>query len=278
MKERKIKECMFCSNTAFRDVFKYTSPPIGETGFTFFEPGKYKRKIIACGMCGHYYSTYQMDLSVLYSGDYVSSTYHDADGMKKSFDRIISLDHSKSDNHSRCNRIESFLQSHYPDRKPASFKVLDVGSGLGVFPYEMAKRGYSVTALDPDPLAAEHICTHVKVPVLCKDFFDVDFHGTYDLITFNKVLEHVESPDAMLQHSRSFLKKNGIVYVELPDGEIAENEGSGREEFFIEHLHVFSFISVVMLANQSGFTPLIVERLREPSSKFTIRLMAQYSS
>jgi hypothetical protein len=61
------------------------------------------------------------------------------------------------------------------------------------------------------------------------------------------------------------------VYVELPDGEAAALAGAGREEFFVEHLHVFSFASIVMLANRAGFDPICIERLREPSTKFTLR-------
>ena len=43
------------------------------------------------------------------------------------------------------------------------------------------------------------------------------------------------------------------------------------EEFFVEHLHVFSFVSIAMLADRVGFQPIKVERLQEPSTKFTLR-------
>ena len=266
-----ITHCMFCGHIAFREVFNYTAPPAGETGFAFFEPGKYHRRIIACKMCGHFYSTHQMDLNNLYSGDYNSSTYVDDKGMRRTFDRIIQLAPSKSDNIARCGRIGAFLHKHHPDRQPASFTLLDVGSGLGVFPYVMAKRGYVVTALDPDPRAVEHIRTQVNVPSLCGNFFKVTPPECYDLITFNKVLEHVEYPVEMLRRSADFLKEGGVAYVELPDGEMAQYEGADREEFFIDHLHVFSFASIALLALRAGFAPIEVERLREPSTKFTLR-------
>jgi hypothetical protein len=95
--------------------------------------------------------------------------------------------------------------------------------------------------------------------------------GRYHLVTFNKVLEHVEDPIAMLGKSRANLLRGGFVYVEVPDGEMAEKGGKQREEFFIDHLHVFSFASTVCLSKRAGFAPVIVERLQEPSSKYTIR-------
>ena len=39
-----------------------------------------------------------------------------------------------------------------------------------------------------------------------------------------------------------------------------------REEFFVEHHHVFSFASIAILANRAGFAPICVERVREPST------------
>lgn len=52
---------------------------------------------------------------------------------------------------------------------------------------------------------------------------------------------------------------------------MAKNEGSEREEFFVDHLHVFSFNSISLLASRTNLKTLLVDRLREPSSKFTLR-------
>ena len=75
----------------------------------------------------------------------------------------------------------------------------------------------------------------------------------------------------MLARAREILEPGGFVYVELPDGEGAAREGYHREEFFIEHFHVFSFASFSLLATAAGFTLMSLERIREPSSKYTLR-------
>jgi hypothetical protein len=61
------------------------------------------------------------------------------------------------------------------------------------------------------------------------------------------------------------------VYVELPDGEAAAADGAEREEFFIEHSHVFSMSSLCLLARQAGFSADCIERVHEPSTKYTLR-------
>jgi SAM-dependent methyltransferase len=137
----------------------------------------------------------------------------------------------------------------------------------------MKEEGWECTALDPDPRAVEHAQLHVGVKAICGDFMTVWDLGLYDLITFNKVLEHVPDPVGMLSKSREHLREGGLVYVEVPDGELAMVEGPEREEFFIEHRCAFSMTSLSLLARQAGFATQLIERVREPSSKYTLYVL-----
>ncbi|MFH1537399.1 MAG: class I SAM-dependent methyltransferase [bacterium] len=204
----------------------------------------------------------------------MSSKYRDEEGIRAAFERIISLPPEKSDNTGRVNRILRFADSHFPAKggpdTPRS--ILDVGSGLCVFLYLMKKAGWDGTALDPDPRSVSHAREAVGVKAICGDFPRLeDDIGGFDVITFNKVLEHVEDPVSMLAASGNYLNKGGVVYVEVPDGECAISDGPGRQEFFIDHFHVFSMASLAFLAGKAGFTVVEMERLREPSAKFTLR-------
>ena len=214
-----------------------------------------------------------MDEAALYSGEYVNSAYGDKQGILQAFTKINALDDSRSDNAGRVRRIcefagRFFSAERFKDRKPS---ILDVGSGLCVFLYRMKSAGWEGAALDPDPRAIEHAQKNVGVTGICADFTTAKNLGSYDVIAFNKVLEHIKDPVSVLSRSAEFLKRGGFVYVELPDGEAAVTEGPGREEFFIEHHHIFSMNSFALLASQSGFMALFIERLREPSGKFTLR-------
>jgi hypothetical protein len=73
----------------------------------------------------------------------------------------------------------------------------------------------------------------------------------------------------LLRVARAFLTADGFVYVEVPDV-AATAGGPGREEFFIEHHHVFSPVSLALLAEGTGFDVQVIERLREPSTKYTL--------
>jgi SAM-dependent methyltransferase len=216
-------------------------------------------------------SFHEMDDSQLYSDDYVNSTYQ-GEKFRNTFERIIALPPAQSDNAARCGRIVEFANRYLErdeTRRPRT--ILDVGSGLCVFLHRMKQLGWRGTALDPDARAIDHARSVVGVNAVHGDFFAVEDLPTYQVVTFNKVLEHVLDPAAMLRKSRQMLAPGGFVYVELPDGERAIEEGGGREEFFIEHLHIFSFASLAALVRQAGFHVIEQERLREPSGKYTLR-------
>tara|TARA_Y100001960_G_scaffold328889_1_gene418796 strand:+ start:272 stop:796 length:525 start_codon:yes stop_codon:yes gene_type:complete len=164
-----------------------------------------------------------------------------------------------------------YSRPHLKDT-PLALDVLDVGSGLGVFPHAMKQAGWNVTALDPDSRQAQHARNVVGVSAIHADFMTAQNLPKFSLVTFNKVLEHVREPISMLARARPILKPGGICYVELPDGEAAieDPEGAAREEFTIDHPHVFSAASMALLAQRSGFRVDFMERIREPSTKYTL--------
>lgn len=269
MPELRPDHCPISGDTEARLVFAYDSPPAGEVGFRRPDGALYYREVWQFERSRHFVSRHAMDVATSYDSEYVDASYGGRDGMVAAFDRVISLRPELSDNAGRLARVRTFAETHLGRSKPIT--LLDVGAGLGVFPHAVKEAGWQCTAIDPDQRAAEHIRNRVGVPAICSEFTQVGDIGRFDIVTLNKVLEHVADPVGMLRAVHGHLAKNGFVYVEVPDGEAAATEGRGREEFFVEHLHVFSFASTVMMANRAGFSPVIVERLREPSTKFTLR-------
>ncbi len=249
-----------CGGDRFTSVHTYFAPPAGEVRFAS-TASDYRRELYRCSLCGHYISVFNLGAS-FYAGEYVDATY--GDKMRATFDKIMALPPGKSDNAGRVARINDFAG-------PANGRtVLDVGSGLCVFLARMKQHGWTCTALDPDARAATHAREVAGVEGLQGS---LPLTGrTFDVITFNKVLEHVEDPVALLAMAKPIVAPTGFIYVELPDGEAAAREdGFGREEFFVEHFHVFSIASLACLAERAGFEVRTIERLREPSTKFTLR-------
>ena len=264
-----------CDRSMFERVFTYTERPEGETAFDWTGQD-YSRGYDRCQLCGHWFGVHQLDLRNLYSGDYVESTY--GDRLAATFERIISLPNEKSDNVGRRQRLLDFAAEQLAS--PSNPTLLDVGSGLGVFPYAMKEAGWICTALDPDPRACAHIAEQVQVSAINVDFLTADSQqlGMYDVVSLNKVIEHVENPCSMLRKAADATKFGGFVYIEVPDGDGAASEGQGREEFFVEHHHVFSTASLSSTVERSGLQVANIKRLVEPSGKYTLACFAVHQS
>lgn len=253
-----------CKEKDLSETFVYSKRPEGETSFDL-SGQEYLRSYQRCEICHHWFGVHDIDLSSLYECDYVDATYGGLEGMANKLKKILSLPKGKSDNLERVERINQNVMT------AAGMRLLDVGAGLGVFPYEMKAAGWDVVALEPDQRTVEHLKQMVGVTGICDDLLNLskDQIGLFDLITFNKVLEHVEDPVKLLEHASQLLKPNAQIYIELPDV-AAEKDGHGREEFFIEHHHVFSPASLAILIQNTKLYLKSLERIVEPSGKYTV--------
>lgn len=260
--------CRFCGG-AHRLIAGYDAPPDGETDFGITP---YRRTLWQCERCGHVINLHGFDLeATLYQGAYAEATY--GEKMRVTFAKIMALPPERSDNRQRVARMNSFAADRGWDRTRS---CLDVGSGLGVFPAAMRQSGWSCVALDPDQQASTMIRELAGVDTLTGDFMTVEDSRRFDLVSFNKVLEHVRDPVAMLTRTTVFLTERGAVYIELPDGEAAlADAGPDREEFFVEHFDAYSAASLALLIRAAGFDTISIERIREPSGKYTLRGFAQ---
>ena len=254
--------CNFCDNRKFKLKYLYKQKPKKETDFGI-KKKNYKRCYIECMNCNHYYSLMSFDINKLYSKKYSESTY----GKKiyKTFKKIINLPNSQSDNFFRLKRFLKYFKS-----KNISFKkVIDIGSGTGVFPYSLLNKDIHITCLEPDTNLSKHLSNNLGLTVVKKDFFQINFKKKYNVVTLNKVLEHVQDPFKFMHKIYTILKKNGVVYIEVPDTISASRHGKNREEFFVEHLHGFSNLSLKKLFDKTKFKLQMMKNIKEPSGKFT---------
>lgn len=262
--------CLLCGGSDWSFRHRFEARPEGETDFAI---APYRRELWQCGGCGHVENRHDMPLDGLYGAAYWDATY--AGRIRETFARIMALPPGRSDNRGRVARIQEIWAERVAAEVPKT--LLDIGSGLAVFPAAMAEAGWRCTVLDPDARAIAHAASVAGADGIHGDFMTLPLPLTPDrrfgLITLNKVLEHVP-PAAMvpmLARTAGLLAPGGLIYVELPDGEAALKDSPGREEFFIEHYCAFSAASLALLAWRAGLSADLIERVREPSTKYTLR-------
>lgn len=254
--------CPMCNGQSLALVHRFDARPEGETDFGFVP---YRRELWRCANCGHLINRHDFPLERLYAKTYVDAVY--GARLEQSFTRIMALPPERSDNRQRVQRIEAYVATRRADLPR---RALDIGAGLGVFPAALADTGWDCLAIDPDPRATAHIETRTGAKARCGDFTTLPPERRFALVSFNKVLEHVRPMAIMLARSKAWLLPEGLVYVEVPDGEAALDAGPEREEFFVEHFCAFSLASFALLALKAGLHAERLDRIREPSGKYTL--------
>jgi SAM-dependent methyltransferase len=261
------KLCRFCKSNKVL-IKQFNRPPKGETNFGFLP---YNRSLWQCTGCQHITNKHNFNIdTTFYKKTYQRTTYKEK--ARSRFTDLMSLPREQSDNRQRVNFIDNFWNDTQKNKEKS---CLDVGSGLGVFPAVLKELNWDCVAIEPDPEACEIIREQIGIEVLSGDLIECQKIGEFNLICFNKVLEHTQNPKEMLLQSTSHLKSGGLLYIELPDGETALKEsGPDREEFFVEHFDAYSRKSLELLMNSVRFKILTIDQVYEPSGKFTLRAFA----
>jgi len=278
--EREVN-CPFCDcQTQF--IIEFDSPLPNENIFSL-DPSEYHRFLSFCPQCELYLNNhnYVNMLQQTYHDSYKENSY--GKDVELKFDKIMNLPEDQSSNRQRVNFLNDFI--HNMDH--AISRVLDVGSGMGVFCAAMKECGYQMYAIDVDPNLVEHMKTRVGIHGFCGEFLTINHKdmglgkNKFDLICFNKVLEHVPVKIAfeMLAHADSMLNEEGFIYIELPDGIGAASDDINykRQEFFLEHFAIYSKRAVEILSENCNYQLLYCESIREVNDKYTVRAVLKKS-
>lgn len=260
--------CYLCSSCALTAIEILTVRPEKETDFGIPE-NEYRREIELCRTCGVYNNFHRYDFEKLYSKKYNADTYKE--GIFEKYREIMTLAEGRSDNKDRVKRIAAFFSSR--GKKLCGADALDIGSGLCVFLGELVKLGVRGYCVDPDVVSTEHAIHNAGIiNAYTGSFADYQSDMKFNLISFNKILEHVKDPIMLLKKAKHFLKKGGFIYMELPDGEEAlkADRLQRREEFYIEHYTIFTPRSLLFLSEAAGLIIAEMESIAEPSGKYTL--------
>jgi SAM-dependent methyltransferase len=154
-------------------------------------------------------------------------------------------------------RFEIFENSLSPDRR----KMLDIGSGPGVFLETGNKRNWITTGIEPNNKAAEHC---IKKGL---DIKNVMFNSQtskalakFDVINLSLVLEHIADPRGMIELVYNQLNEKGLICIVVPNDfnpfQMILQNYLGFEPWWVSpphHINYFDFNSLGKLLDRCGF-------------------------
>lgn len=152
-------------------------------------------------------------------------------------------------------------------------RLLDIGCGNGHFMAEAAKAGYDIYGIEPDASLAAYAARRFPSRVLLGRVPEMPFtEASFDAVTMNHVLEHLERPRAALQGVQRVLRAGGLLVVEVPNIDswpFRILRGRWRQ-FKPEHLYFFSPETLARLLKRCGFEPAL---LSFPSRTVTLEYL-----
>jgi SAM-dependent methyltransferase len=96
-------------------------------------------------------------------------------------------------------------------------RLLDVGCGAGQLAGAFARRGWSVSGVEPSQ-AACRLAAARQIDIFCGVLDDAPWvDGSFDAIVFNHSLEHIPSPQDAVDRAARLLRPGGVLAIAVPN-------------------------------------------------------------
>lgn len=148
----------------------------------------------------------------------------------------------------RVNLIKSY------HKKPG--KVLEIGSSAGLMLFQLKNMGWEVLGVEPSKKAA-HFSKKLAIPTLLNTFEGAKLpQNTFDVVIINHTLEHLSSPEKVLEKVHKILKSGGLCLIDVPNfGSLSAKIYGSKWPYLLpeEHLWHFTYQALEKLLKKTGF-------------------------
>jgi len=141
---------------------------------------------------------------------------------------------------------------------------LDIGTNMGFFLRHTRGRKWNVFGVEPSPslsgMARKYFGLNVKTSYLEDAGFQDNF---FDIVTMTDVFEHISNPNKILKDVRKILKKGGILFIKVPNGNYnllklnlaRMTKKTHNYDIFDSYEHVthFTYETLKRVLEESGF-------------------------
>jgi len=140
-------------------------------------------------------------------------------------------------------------------------KLLDVGSGFGIFLRIAKEYGFDVMGVEPSKRDPNLAMSKYGLKIFTGTLEEADFPDEhFDVVTMFDVLEHVDDPGQVLKEIHRILRKGGLLYLQVPNGgylypkyRFFRKIGIKRGYFDPKHLTYFSPKTIKAMCEKNGF-------------------------
>lgn len=232
--------CNLCGYTKNQEVFNSNS-----------------YRVVICPKCTLMYLSPRMDqdqYNCYYVNEYQKNRHN-----TNTYDQAV-LRLERKNSYQKKKEQLSFIEE-FIDRKS---KVIEFGSGWGTLLKVISDQyGASVKGLEISSLAVEVSRKYYNIETDNRSL-EVFLAGPiapedrYDVVIMYHVLEHLLDPSKILTDIKKILKKNGLLYIGVPN--VADPDEDISKFFRIEHCYYFTLQTLKRILEKSGFRLVKVKK------------------
>ena len=269
--------CALCTGQDAHEILQINQPDRFEQIIGIEFQG-YARRWVECRQCGGATNILPEESALRLAS--LRAAYYEVDFMDsdigEKYRLVMSMPAGQSDNAGRVDRVVNFVRRW--SGALARPRVMDIGAGTGVFLSRLVDRtagAWKYLGVEPDPRAAAHLRLLDKFAVVEAMYLGQPELGRFNLVTLNKVLEHIEQPlPFVLQVVQSLVPEDGLLYVEVPDKLTIRLRSPHDNILGALHCHLYDPNSLGNLLRLAGLEILYVNRIAEPSGKLSVYAFA----
>lgn len=150
-------------------------------------------------------------------------------------------------------------------------ELLDIGCGSANFLFACQKKGFSVQGMDISDYAVEYAKRKLNLRISVGEVADVQLpHNHFDVITMWHFLEHTENPREVILQAKKWLKKDGIMIIDVPNYESTDAKAEWQNWVGWQlpyHLFHFTPSSLRQLLKETGFKVVKTKNYHSESVK-----------
>lgn len=223
-----MRKCEVCGGREFKVIEKSVDPDGLTTDYYYLEE---------CKMCG--LARVAGDFSYGFMSKFYSSDYY-----PQGFFSGMALDFFSK------IRLRKIL------RFKAGGNLLDVGCGDGRFLLTCKKAGFGASGIEGGE-AARRAAFKKGLFIYPRDLLMQDFKSKkFDVITLWQVLEHIDSQNFYLKKIKKIIKKDGLLYIGLPNIDSLQYKIFRRFWFHLDlprHLFAYNPKTLSAILEKNGF-------------------------
>jgi 2-polyprenyl-3-methyl-5-hydroxy-6-metoxy-1,4-benzoquinol methylase len=155
-------------------------------------------------------------------------------------------------------------------------RILDVGCNNGLYLHLLKDLGWQVWGVEIDRNACKLAKEELNINIFCGNLEEAGFsEAFFDVVRLNQALEHIPDPKKTIKEARMVLKKDGKIYISVPNARSFASFlfGDAWLGTGTDHIQGFTPCSIKYLCADLG---LKVKSIRFSSSKNLLILGSNY--